>query len=137
MRRVSELEASNHTLIAGPLRVGLSPAGEMRIGWDEPDWLGPAQLVAPGGAERHVSASSSGLRVESDWVVGTVRAIADEPVVVLRLEAPTARTGFGSGDFASPTVAWHFDPRARAAGGAPEDMHAFGHQYTEFALPVF
>src|SRR6478752_2972612 len=105
MRRVTDGEASDLTLLAGPLRVGLSAAGEMRLGWDEPDWLGPAQLVAPGDATRRGSSTSDGLRVESDWIVGSIRAVADEPVLVLRLEAPTARKGVGSGEFATSTVA--------------------------------
>jgi len=137
MRRVPEVDETDHILIAGPLRVVVSPAGEMRVGWDEPDWLGPAHVIAPGGPGRRVSASSEGVRVASDWVVGEIRAVADEPVAVVRLVAPTARAGVGSGDFATPTVAWHFDPGARVDGGAPEGMRAFGHQYTEFALPVF
>src|SRR4051794_36439879 len=104
MRRVTEPDANDHTLLAGPLRVSLSATGKMRIGWDEPDWLGPAQLLAPGSADRQVTSSDTGLRVESDWIVGGVRAIADEPVVVLCLEAPTARTGVGSGEFPTSRV---------------------------------
>jgi hypothetical protein len=114
--------AGNQTFVAGPLRAQLSESGVVRIGWDEPDWLGPGRLATP---------------AESDWVTGTVSVMDDEPVVVLRLEALAARRGFATGDFATPSVAWHFDPSARVDGGAPDGMRAFGHQYTEFALPVF
>jgi len=34
-------------------------------------------------------------------------------------------------------VCWRFRPRERAPGGLPEDAVAYGHQYTEFALPTF
>ncbi len=135
---VTELGESIHELEAGPLRVRLSGAGELRIGWNEPDWFGPATFGAPGApAAPVVTASASGLRVESDWIVSELRTLAAEPVVVMRIEALRSRRDIGSGDFATPAVAWHFDPGARLADGAPDDMHAFGHQYTEFALPVF
>jgi hypothetical protein len=120
-----DVRDGDRVLVAGPLRVQVTSAGVVRIGWDEPDrhepdWLGPGRVLAPG-----------------DAIVGDVRVIADEPVAVLRLEARAARTGLATGDFATPAVAWHFDPGERADGGAPEGMRAFGHQYTEFALPVF
>ena len=107
-------------LVAGPLRVRWTSDGVVRIGWDEPDWLGPARVLAP-----------------SESIVGDVRVFADEPVAVLRLEAREPQAGLATGDFGTPAVAWHFDPGARFDGGAPDGMRAFGHQYTEFALPVF
>ena len=109
----------SRTVAAGPLRARISASAEVRIGWDEPDWLGPGTLRTPAG------------------VSGTVSALDGEPVIVLRLEAGAAQHGLATGDFATPAVAWHFDPSARLDGGAPDDLHAFGHQYTEFALPVF
>jgi hypothetical protein len=138
MLLVPEPDGSGHTLDAGPLRVHLTEDAVLRIGWDEPDWLGPALLRLPGGsAAPTVSAAPSELTVRSDWILSQVRALADEPVVVVRLEALEARGDVGSGDFATPAVAWHFLPAARDDGGAPEGLRAFGHQYTEFALPVF
>lgn len=125
------------TLVAGPLRVAVSAFGDLRVGWDEPDWLGPARMVVPDNHGALFGISEDGVRVESDWVAGTVSVMDDEPVVVLRLETLAARRGFATGDFATPAVAWHFDPRERSASGAPEGVRAFGHQYTEFALPVF
>ena len=121
MQRVADLDEIDGTLSAGPLRVRVTTAGEVRVGWvdGEPDWLGPGRVRAPAG------------------IAGTVDALADEPVVVLRLVASVAQRGIATKDFATPAVAWHFEPRLRLDGGAPEDMRAFGHQYTEFALPVF
>ena len=126
----------SHTLAAGPLRVRWTE-DRLRIGWDEPDWFGPARLLAPGEPPNLWTAGAAGFSIGADWVHTTVRALEDEPVVVLRLEAREARSGFATGDFATPAVAWHFDPMARDDGGAPEGVRAFGHQYTEFALPVF
>jgi hypothetical protein len=106
-------------MAAGPLRARVTGAADVRIGWGEPDWLGPGVLRTP------------------DGISGSIFAIAHEPVLVLRLEAGSAPPACGNGDFATPAVGWHFDPSARLDGGAPDDLRAFGHQYTEFALPVF
>ena len=116
--RVPDVEESGEILEAGPLRVHVAASGDLQVGWDEPDWLGPGRLIAP------------------DWVDGGARVLPDEPVVVLRLAARESQRGFGSGDFATPKVGWHFDPKHRSRDGAPEGLRAFGHQYTEFALPV-
>ena len=40
---------------AGPLRVHVTDGGVLRIGWDEPDWLGPARLVTPDAVDRRGS----------------------------------------------------------------------------------
>jgi len=138
MLRVPDVVSGDHTLIAGPLRVRSTAAGVLRIGWDEPDWLGPGQLVTlDASVPSRTSATARGLAVEAGWVVGSARVLADEPVVVLRLQAREPRRGIATGDFATPAVSWHFDPQRRSDGGAPDGLRAFGHQYTEFALPVF
>jgi hypothetical protein len=125
-----------HQITAGPLRAELD-GDTLRVGWDEPDWLGPGRLVVPGDPPNLWSAGH-GFAIAADWVVATVSPRgAHEPVLVVRLEARAARRGFATGEFAKPAVAWHFDPARRADGGAPDGMRAFGHQYTEFALPVF
>lgn len=130
--------ADDQTLTAGPLRVAISAGGLLRVGWDEPDWLGPARLITPGGSvASRIQASDNRLTIESDGIVGEIRTVTDEPVVILRLEAIASLHGIATGDFATPAVAWHFEPMERADGGAPEGLRAFGHQYTEFALPVF
>jgi len=143
MRRVGDAADRSNTPVAGPLVARLNAAGALQIGWHEPgrderDWLGPGRLVTPdASAPTRTTASADALTIETDWVIGAVCALANEPVLVLRLEARESRRGFGSGEFAAPVVAWHFDPYGRAENGAPEGMRAFGHQYTEFALPVF
>jgi len=136
--RVPDAGDHSFALTAGPLRAEVSGAGVLRIGWSESDWLGPARVQTPGPATpARVSTSAGGISVESDWVLAEVRALGDEPVVILRLEAREPRRGIATGEFATPSVAWHFDPLARTEGGAPAGLRAFGHQYTEFALPVF
>src|SRR5689334_16191424 len=124
---------------AGPLRAAVAPDGELRIGWDEPDWLGPARLsIAGAPAAVSVTQRDSGnVRVAADWVLADVDALVGEPVVVLRLAVREDRAGVGSGEFATPAVAWVFEPGRRGSHGAPDGMRGFGHQYTEFALPVF
>jgi hypothetical protein len=106
-------------LHAGPLELRVSADGVVQVGWDERDWLGPGRLS--GRAVRRFD----------------LLAHATEPVAVLRLEALTALADDPGSQFAQPALALHFDPSPRAAGGAPDGMRAFGHQYTEFALPVF
>jgi hypothetical protein len=131
---------ADHVVTAGPLRAAVTAAGELRIGWDEPDWLGPARLSIAGthAASAIASpASAHSVHLAADWLLAEVRALAEEEVVVLRLEARERRDGVGTGEFAAPGVAWHFEPARRVEHGAPEGMRAFGHQYTEFALPVF
>jgi hypothetical protein len=97
----------------------LEQEGEaFHLGWDEPDWLGPMRPVVRAGVSADVAELADG-------------------VVVLSLRAGRALTDLASGDFATPAIAWHCSPSERAPGGAPEGLRAFGHQYTEFALPVF
>src|SRR4051812_31315289 len=125
-----------HQITAGPLQAELD-GDTLRVGWTEPDWLGPGRLVVPGDPPNLWSVGH-GFAIAADWVHATVSPLgADEPVLVVRLEARAARRGFATGEFAKPSVAWHFHPARRAEGGAPDGVRAFGHQYTEFALPVF
>src|SRR6478735_563871 len=98
MLRVPDSHATDRTLQAGPLQVRVAAGGAVRVGWmdAEPDWLGPGSVIAP------------------DGIAGTTHALPDEPVVVLRLEATVARRDLATGDFGTPAVAWHFEPRLRA-----------------------
>jgi hypothetical protein len=135
---VPAAEEEFQTLVAGPLQVRVTNLGAVRIGWEEPDWFGPARLVAPdAGLGRRVTSTPGRATVFEGRIAGEVRALPHEPVVILRLETREARKGLATGEFAKPAVAWHFDPMGRDDGGAPEGVRAFGHQYTEFALPVF
>ena len=144
MRLVPDETLPGGALTAGPLRVAVDDAGVLQVGRPidgrEVDWLGPGCLITPAdsGAARVVAGAVTGsVRVETDWFAAEVRALTTAPVIVLRLEATATRRGFGTGEFAVPSVAWHFDPKSRQPGGAPEGLRGFGHQYTEFALPVF
>jgi len=135
---VADGSETGQRIEAGPLEVHVNATGVVRIGWDQPDWLGPARLVTPADPSRtRVEPHTDRVAITADAVLAEVRALPDEPVVVLRLAARAPITGLRTADFARPSVAWHVEPAARAAGGAPDGMHAFGHQYTEFALPVF
>ncbi|MEY2457316.1 MAG: hypothetical protein QOK06_2410 [Acidimicrobiaceae bacterium] len=88
----------------------------VRIGWREPDWLGPGAALPAAGAE---------------WSID-----AEDDVLVLTLSHAAGGTGIGSGTFATPAVGVAFEPKARLTAGCPEGMVAFGFQYTEFALPT-
>jgi len=128
-----------HVVTAGPLQAVVSADGVLRIGWDEPDWFGPARLsVAGAPAAAVVTERASGnVQLATDWLRADVDALVGEPVVVLRLAARAHRESVATGEFATPAVAWHFEPERRDERGAPDGMRGFGHQYTEFALPVF
>ena len=107
---------------------GTSPTGSVR-----------RRLVAPGadGRERRLGDRATGSASKSGAVTGEIRAAGDG-LVVLRLAARTAQAGLATGDFATPAVGVALHAAStRDDGGAPEGLRAFGHQYTEFALPVF
>lgn len=122
----------------------LRDAGEesLRIGFSEPDWLGPIARPAGrvevfGGADPH--GRWEGMRFEAAEGAPRlcVRAYADRPLLVFRIEARRSLSGLATGKFATPGVVWPgFRPDRRAAGGIPEGTASYGHQYTEFALPV-
>lgn len=88
----------------------------VRIGWREPDWLGPGTALPAPGVE---------------WSITT-----DDEALVLTLSHAAGGRGLGSGTFAEPAVGLAFDPKARVDAGCPDGMVAFGFQYTEFALPT-
>jgi hypothetical protein len=73
-----------HAVVAGPLRVEVSDSGRLRIGgWDEPDWFGPARLVAPDATQWRLSAPAPCVALEGDWLAAEVRAVPEEAMVVL------------------------------------------------------
>jgi len=140
---------------AGGLALEIA-GGAARIGWREPDWLGPLGLcirAAGGGASPRIAgarhfegADDLGAFEALDLVwdpapplaVRTeARAYRERPVLVLRLEASAELAGLATRAFDEPTVAWPWlRPAQRAAGGVPDGTRAFGHQYTEFAMPT-
>lgn len=137
----------------GGLEIRRDRDGSFRLAWKETDWLGPIRPdFAPGGSGepapgatgfdgtddlgvyRGLVLASAGLALP---VEASVRAYADRPLLVFRLEAKAALRALATGDFARVSAAWPaFDPAARAAGGLPEGTRTYGHQFTEFALPV-
>jgi hypothetical protein len=127
----------------------------LRLAWDEPDWLGPIGFML---AATPALAGASPPRLEpfrgSDdlgayhgfdvaWdglavpLRTTVRAYADVPILVFRLEALDRLGQLATGSFEQPSVSWPaFQPGERMTGGVPAGTRSYGHQYSEFALPV-
>src|SRR3954463_15737750 len=113
MRNMTDVGGSS-AVVAGPLRVTVAADGGLRIGCGEPDWFGPAHLITPEVAiAPRIASTANRVTVESNGIVASIDAVVDEPVVVLRLEASAARRGIATGDFATPSVAWHFEPLER------------------------
>ena len=102
---------------------------QLRIGWGEPDWLGPG--TALGGAAGEPWSGASLRDGETEWSVEVV-----DDVIVLRVARSQAAVGLSTGEFAVPSYGFAFEPRQRQPGGAPSGLVAFGFQYTEFALPT-
>jgi hypothetical protein len=124
---------------AGPLEIRVGDDGRLRLGWNEPDWFGPIGVSGVGVMPSEWRPTADGaLHMDCGWLRAGVRALADEPVVLLSLTAlegtPKLATEAG---FDEPCVAFDLAPEARAPNGAPAAVHAFGHQYMQFALPVF
>jgi hypothetical protein len=138
---------------ADGLRIRRDATGRFHLTWGEPDWLGPMALrfapggddgAAPGatgfdgsddlGAYRGMALSSAGLPLS---VEASVRAYTHASMLVFRLEAKCPLSAMATGAFANVSVAWPaFDPAARTPGGIPAGTRTYGHQFTEFALPV-
>jgi hypothetical protein len=137
----------------GGLIAEVGDDGAVRIGWGEPDWFGPARFSRAGGAPlaatgltQRDGADDLGAFAALDiaWpastpaVRTTLRVYRDRPLAVFRLAAPDGIAGGATGPVEVPRVAWpHFQPRHRAAGGAPPGARTYAHQWAEFALPVF
>ncbi len=135
---------------AGPLHLHVDAGGRLRIGLgeraDDPggDWLGPGTVVGPGARTGvdHGDGDPALVAAGDGWrLVQDVQRL-ERPdgttghALVLALEATadlSATTGRG---VASVGVGVSFDPAARAPGGWPAGLRAFGHQATEFGLPT-
>ncbi len=121
--------------------------GTIRIGWTEADWFGPGRLelggaVLPFDAGLAMTEGTDDLgrfrsvTVHRGDVVAAVRAYAERPVLVLRLEAVTDLTGLASGAYDRPTVGWPvFTPAERATRGVDPAVRALAFQCSEFAFP--
>lgn len=131
--------------------------GSARVRWGEAaDALGPIALRAQAGAVARASRIAGAQRFAGeddlggfdalalDWepaaplaVRSTVRAYRERPLLVFRLEAAETLRRFATGRFDEPSLAWPWcRPGERRVGGLPEGTRAFGHAYTEFALPT-
>ena len=138
---------------AGGLELAATADGTWRVAWGESDWLGPLRArVAHAGktaTELVAGARSAGRddlgefeRLELSIpgaplaVAASVRAYRERPLLVFRLEARERLAGFATGRLDTPAVAFWFAPAQRRADGAPAGLRGFGHQYTQFALPL-
>ncbi len=127
----------------------------LRLAWDEPDWLGPIGFMLAATPALAVAfpprlepfAGSDDLGAYHGFGVAwdgltvplrtKVRAYADVPLLVFRLEALDRLDQLTTGSFEQPSVSWPaFQPRERMTGGVPAGTRSYGHQYCEFALPV-
>ncbi|HTO55265.1 MAG TPA: hypothetical protein VMR50_17915, partial [Myxococcota bacterium] len=138
----------------GGLELVASSDGAWHVVWGERDWLGPVRArVAHAGVV--ASELLPGTRAQGSDDLGeferlelalkssplavalSVRAYRERPLLVFRLEALESLSGFGTGAMDDVSVAFPwFVPAARAPGGVPQGARSFGHQYTQFALPV-
>jgi len=116
------------------------------------DWFGPLDLLAGGMSLAPRAASQSEgeddlgpfrvleLAMEESPLPlrASVRAYAERPLLVFRLEAAAPLHAIASGRFDRPSVVWpRFHPTRRRAEGLSKGALGFGHAYTEFALPSF
>lgn len=123
---------------------------EWRLEWSEPDWLGPVRLGRAGhdavvpevagaaegrddlGAYRAVDLASGDARVRA-----RVRAYDGESLLVFHLEATAEIGDIATGVFVQPSIVWPLLlPACRRPGGVAAGTRTYGHQYSEFALPV-
>lgn len=141
--------------------------GSWHLEWSEPDWLGPLGFRAHRGGNLYAGLAPvaeaealrvirradfdgrddlgpyTGLRLEFDALplplAVSVRAYERHALVVFRLEAQGEMPAdIATRSFSEPSLCWPFClPAMRAAGGAPSGARTYGHQFTEFALPVF
>jgi hypothetical protein len=145
--------AEGLALAADGLALEPEAPGCWRVAFGERDWLGPVGLRVEGapapvlaGARRLSGADDLGAfeSLELEWqglalpLATSVRAYAERPLLVFRLEALEAIEGLASGHFGTPSVAWPWLlPARRRPGGVPEGTRGYAHQYTEFAFPTF
>ncbi len=133
----------------GPLGLRLHHAGRWYVAEDAPQLhdedsqLG-AQRIQPAALDRFDGVDDLGAYcgVRITWAPlpfplrTSVRAYRDAPLIVFRLETPGRVPGLGTRRFERPSVAWTLLPSRRTRDGVPDGTRTYGHQYTEFALPV-
>ena len=105
MRPCRTQDDAGHTVVAGPLRVHVTADGVLRVGWGEPDWLGPAPL-----------GHARGNRIAAGFGVGKPGDARDG---LDRGRSPRARARAGRG--AAPR-----GPRPRGSGFAHRRVRGTG-----------
>src|SRR5262245_61497791 len=124
----------------------------LRVAWGgAADWLGPLGFAlgaqrwdAPESATRFAGEDDLGRhrglalhwRGMPETLATSVRAYAELPLLVLRCEARADLERLARESFDDPGVAWRFRPTERGQP-LPGGAVAYGHQYSEFALPSF
>ena len=144
---------------AAGLAFAIDGGGAGRVHWgpEAPDALGPIGLrVGRAGGAFEAPTLARALRSSGSDDLGafdaldlawspapalpirtSVRAYRERPLLVFRLAAGEALGGFATGRFEEPSLAWPWcRPGERAEGGLPAGARAFGHAYTEFAVPT-
>ena len=110
------------------------------------DWFGPGRFRLPEASGQRAAiapvaavsltdelGAASEIVVADGDVKATVRAYADRPLAVFRLEARTDLTGLATGAFDQPSCAWpELTPGERATDGAPEGLRSLVFQHCEF-----
>src|SRR4051794_18823137 len=99
--------------VDAPLTTSVDGTGAIRIGWDEPDWLGPLRFSAAHSEPASFTGEDrlgafEGHRFDAGGVTGSVRGYSDRPVAVLRIEATRPLDGLATGTFTRPGVGWSF-----------------------------
>jgi hypothetical protein len=140
----------------GGLALDLADPRAGRIVWGETDWLGALSLrLSPGGVVWAPSEAPGLAHFDGEDDLGphrgvvldpadsplavraSVRACAQAPVLVFRLEAERALEGLATGAFTTPVASWpNVDTAARRTAAAPQGLRTFGYQYAEFCVPV-
>jgi hypothetical protein len=128
---------------ADGLAVEVAADGTVRIGWGEPDWFGPGHAtvetvaeVDPGVPWADALGSAQAVVVADGAVRCSVRAYADTPMLVFRIEATTDLADLATGAFDQPSVGWPvFTPGDRSPGGVADGSRALAFQHCEFGLP--
>lgn len=132
-----------------------SEASHWRVSWGEDDWLGPIRPIMQsplaslasmdtGDAELFSGVDDLGEYEGLAFTLGelsglslSARAYRRRALLVFRIEATAPLSGLSNGNFGQPSVAWPaFEPSQRRDRGVPKATRTYGHQYSEFALPV-
>ncbi len=131
-------------LVLEPVR-----AEAWRVRGAVPDWLGPVRALAsgrtwmPAAVETFAGSDALGrhagfaFELDGPRVRASVRAYAEEALLVFRLEALAPLDGLATGRFDDPALAWPCFLPGERRPPLPAGARAFGHLYSQFAPPRF